>query len=329
MAFSTNQARQIYVVNAVKSTKTDVSVAGDIALTNDKAGLYFTYVNALGESMRSDLVLPKQITYVKNSAPTYRNLKEYTIEMDPNVNLGSPISGQDYIVKVAFRQWGGMSDEDQYFKFGAVHGIANMGADTFIKTLAVSLANSFSREASPLVKIFCNTADKEYEVKGNAKIKNGDIYVDGTKLGIKDATKVVIREVEQPWRLGVMASTPVYFEVEDYTVTYQGDEVHWATITDTTSDANKVGNGKTVADMEYFYMGERGDQYRGINWPHNLDTKYLVDPTKDYYALDVHYYTDESGVDVERSEKDILLVSTSSLATLATKIATAAGISEG
>lgn len=325
MAFSTNQARQIYVVNAVKSTKTDVSVAGDIALTNDTTGLYFTYVNALGEPMRSDLVLPKQITYVKNSAPTYRNLKEYTIEMDPNVNLGSPISGQDYIVKVAFRQWGGMSDEDQYFKFGAVHGIANMSVDTFMKTLAVSLANSFSREASPLVKIFCNTT----EVKGNAKIKNGDIYVNGTKLDITDATKVVIREVEQPWRLGVMASTPVYFEVEDYTVTYQGDEVHWATITDTTSDTNKVGNGKTVADMEYFYMGERGDQYRGINWPHNLDTKYLVDPTKDYYSLDVHYYTDESGVDVERSEKDILLVSTSSLAALAKTIATAAGISEG
>lgn len=325
MAFSTNQARQIYVVNAVTS-KDNVANAGDIALTNDKTGLYFTYMNALKEPMRSDLVLPKQITYVKSSAPTYRNLKEYTIEMDPNVNLGSPISGQDYIVKVAFKQWGGMSDEDQYFKFGAVHGIANMSVDTFMKTLAVSLANSFSREASPLVQIFCNTT----EVKGNAKIKDNEIYVNGTKLDeISDATKVVIREVEQPWRRGVMASTPVYFDVEDYTVTYQGDEVHWATISDTTSDANKVGNGKTVADMEYFYMGERGDQYRGINWPHNLDTTYLVDPTKDYYFLDVHYYTDESGVDVERSEKDILLVSTSSLATLAKTIATAAGIEEG
>lgn len=324
MAFSTNQARQIYVVNAVVS-KDNVANAGDIALTNDKTGLYFTYMNALKEPMRSDLVLPKQITYVKSSTPTYRNLKEYTIEMDPNVNLGSPISGQDYIVKVAFKQWGGMSDEDQYFKFGAVHGIANMSVDTFMKTLAVSLANSFSREASPLVQIFCNTT----EVKGNAKIKNNEIYVNGTKLNISDATKVVIREVEQPWRRGVMASTPVYFDVEDYTVTYQGDEVHWATISDTTSDANKVGNGKTVADMEYFYMGERGDQYRSINWPHNLDTTYLVDPTKDYYFLDVHYYTDESGVDVERSEKDILLVSTSSLATLAKTIAAAAGIEEG
>lgn len=324
MAFSTNQARQIYVVNAVTS-KDNVANAGDIALTNDKTGLYFTYMNALKEPMRSDLVLPKQITYVKSSAPTYRNLKEYTIEMNPNVNLGSPISGQDYIVKVAFKQWGGMSDEDQYFKFGAVHGIADMSVDTFMKTLAVSLANSFSREASPLVQIFCNTT----EVKGNAKIKDNEIYVNGTNLGISDATKVVIREVEQPWRRGVMASTPVYFDVEDYTVTYQGDEVHWATISDTTSDDNKVGNGKTVADMEYFYMGERGDQYRGINWPHNLDTTYLVDPTKDYYSLDVHYYTDESGVDVERSEKDILLVSTSSLATLAKTIATAAGIEEG
>ena len=324
MAFSTNQARQIYVVNAVTS-KDNVAKAGDIALTNDKTGLYFTYMNALKEPMRSDLVLPKQITYVKSSTPTYRNLKEYTIEMDPNVNLGSPISGQDYIVKVAFKQWGGMSDEDQYFKFGAVHGIANMSVDTFMKTLAVSLANSFSREASPLVQIFCNTT----EVKGNAKIKDNEIYVNGTELDISNATKVVIREVEQPWRRGVMASTPVYFDVEDYTVTYQGDEVHWATISDTTSDANKVGNGTTVADMEYFYMGERGDQYRGINWPHNLDTTYLVDPTKDYYSLDIHYYTDESGVDVERSEKDILLVSTSSLATLAKTIATAAGIEEG
>lgn len=325
MAFSTNQARQIYVVNAVKSTKDAVAAAGDIALTNDTTGLYFTYMNALGTPMRSDLVAPKQITYVKNSAPTYRNLKEYTIELDDSINSGTPISGQDYIVKVAFRQWAGMSDEDQYFKFGAVHGVANMSASTFYKTLAVSLANNFSREAAPLVKIFCN----DVEVPGNAKMQNKEIYVNGTTLEIADASKVVIREVEQPWRLGVMESVPVFFEVEDYTVIYQGDEVHWATITDSTSDTNKVGNGKTIADMEYFYMGERGDQHRQIGWPHTLDTKYLVDPTKDYYTLDVHYYTDESGVDVEKSEKDILLVSTTSLATLAKTIATAAGISEG
>ncbi len=328
MAFSTNQARQIYVANAVKS-KGSVVDAGDIALINDKTGLYFTYMNALKTPMRSDLVLPKQITYVKHTAPTYRNLKEYTIALDANVNMGSPISGQDYILKVAFRQWAGMSDEDQYFKFGAVHGIANMSAATFMKTLAVSLANAFSREASPLVEILFDKGDTEHVVAGNAKMKDGEIYINGTQLTVTDSTKLIIREVEQPWRLGVMESTPVYFDVEDYTVTYQGDEVHWATITDSTSADNKVGNGKIVADMEYFYMGERGDQYRGINWPHNLDTKYLVDPTKDYYTLDVHYYTDESGVDVEKSEKDILIVSTTSLATLAKTIADAAGISEG
>lgn len=322
MAFSTNQARQFYVVKEVKSTKDDVKTAGDIAFTSDTTGLYFTYINALGTPMRSDLMSSLKVSYVKHSDPATRKLKEYTITLDSSVNVGAPISGQDYILKVAFSQWAGMSDEDQYFKFGAVHGVNAMTAATFYKTLAVSLANNFSREASPLVTIYCGST----EIPGNAKIKNGEIVVNGETLTTSE-DKVVIREVEQPWRRGVMASTPVIFTVEDYTITYQGDETHWATIEDTSSSANTVGNGKTVADMEYFYMGERGDQYRQIGWPNTIDTAYMVDPSADYYSLDIHYYTDESGVDVEKSEKDMLLVSTASLKTLAEKVSVAAPLS--
>ena len=85
-----------------------------------------------------------------------------------------------------------------------------------------------------------------------------------------------------------------------------GDERIWATVTEGTNGT--IGNGKTIADLEYFCMGERGDIYRGIGFPNNIVTTYLVDPTKTYYVFDVHYAYVGDGVSVQKSEKTITIV---------------------
>jgi hypothetical protein len=55
-------------------------------------------------------------------------------------------------------------------------------------------------------------------------------------------------------------------------------------------------------------MGERGDQYRNMGWPNVIATTYLVDPSKEYNVLELHYAFTDTGVNSYRSEKDITIV---------------------
>ena len=297
--FSVNQVRQLYVATAFKTHVLASDAAGSIAVKNDtaKSHLYFEYKGA-DNLMRSDLIDTKNILYAKATDATAmaHDLKSVTIALDSNVNGGAPVAGQDYILRIAFKQYVGMSDEDQYFKYGMVHAYAGMDASEFYKVLAVSLAKNFSREVVPLIKIEIKTASATTEVTPTTKVAD----LKGTYTG------VVITEVEQPWRLGVMAQTPVYFTVQSVPVTVNGDERYWATLTESTSGS--IGNGKTIADLEYFCMGERGDMYRQVGWPHNIPTTYLVDPAKAYCVFDIHYAYVGSNESVQKSEKTITIV---------------------
>lgn len=321
--FSTNQVRQLYVVKTLKTTDVLASdAAGTLEVKKDTAKnhLYFKYKGA-DNLMRSDLIDIKNILYAKatDANNMAHKLKSVTVTLDTNVNGGAPIAGQDYILKIAFRQYVGMSDEDQYFKYGMVHAYAGMNADEFYKVLALSIAKNFSREAAPLIKVEVHskvTKDKGgfdssgYMVvtpttKDNGKSDATNPYYVTDAL-VTDIDNIRITEVEQPWRLGVMAQTPVYFTVQPVTVMVNGDERIWATVTEGTNGT--IGNGKKIADLEYFCMGERGDIYRGVGFPNNIATTYLVDPTKTYYTFDIHYAYVGNNESVQKSEKDITIV---------------------
>lgn len=304
MNYSVNQTRQLYVAKALKTPSVVAGdTAGSIAVKNDTAKnhLYFEYKGA-DNLMRSDLINIKDILYAKatDADDMAYKLKSFLVTLDSEVNGGAPVSGQDYILRIAFRQYVGMSDEDQYFKYGMVHAYSGMTASDFYKVLAMSLAKNFSREAVPLVKfsLESGTTTKTYtEVTPNTK----DTSLTDTYTG------VVIEEVAQPWRLGIMAQTPVYFTVQPTTIMVNGDERIWGKVEDA-GFANSIDNGKKIADLEYFCMGERGDMYRGVGFPHNIPTTYLVDPSVKYNVIDIHYAYVGSNESVQKSEKTITLI---------------------
>lgn len=303
MVFSTNQVRQLYVATELKEGAAHVLAtdqAGTIALKTDnaKTHMYFEYKGA-GGLTRSDLVSIDNILYAKATPASAlaRKLKKATVTLDATINGGNPIAGQDYILRIVFRQYLGMSDEDQYQKYGMVHAYAGMTASDFYKTLAISLAKNFSRELVPLVKFKIGAT----EVTPNTKL--ADIA--------GDADSLVIEEVEQPWTLGIQEQVPVYFEVYPTTVTFNSDERIWGEVEmGDTGAANAIKDGKIIADLEYFCLGERADQYRNIGWPNAIPSKTLVDPTKEYHVLDLHYAYVGSNECVQKSEKDITIVST-------------------
>jgi len=127
------------------------------------------------------------------------------------------------------------------------------------------------------------------------------VLISGTTTGI------VLEEVAQEWTLGVFEQVPVNFTIQPTTIVASGDEVIWGTVT-TLSPTTYVLDGKKIADLEYFAMGERGDQYRMIHFPNVIRTTYLVDPTLAYNVIDIHYYYDGTGEDAQKSEKDISIV---------------------
>lgn len=321
--FSTNQVRQLYVAKALKTPHVLASdAAGSIAVKNDTAKnhLYFEYKGA-DNLMRSDLIDIKNILYAKatDADAMAHELKAVTVTLNSEVNAGAPVAGQDYILRIVFKQYVGMSDEDQYFKYGMVHAYAGMDADEFYKVLALSIAKNFSREVVPLIKIEVHSKatkskggfdSKGYMVvtpttKDNGKSDTTNPYY-ATDTLVTDIDSIRITEVEQPWRLGVMVQTPVYFTVQPVAVMVNSDERIWATVTEGTNGT--IGNGKKIADLEYFCMGERGDMYRGIGFPNNIVTTYLVDPTKTYYTFDIHYAYVGNNESVQKSEKDITIV---------------------
>ena len=321
--FSTNQVRQLYVAETLKTSSVSATdKAGSIAVKadTDKNHLYFEYMGA-GGITRSDLIDIKNILYAKaiDADDMAHKLKAVTVTLDSNVNSGAPVAGQDYILRIAFRQYVGMSEEDQYFKYGMVHAYTGMDADEFYKVLALSIAKNFSREVVPLIKIEVHSKATKSKggfdsngymvvtptTKDNGKSDTTNPYY-ATDALVTDIDSIRITEVEQPWGLGVMAQTPVYFTVQSVPVTVNGDERHWATLTEGTSGS--IDNGKLIADLEYFCMGERGDIYRMVGFPQAIRTKYLVNPDNKYNVINIHYAYIGPNEGVQKSEKDITLV---------------------
>ena len=296
--FSVNQNRQLFVAKNVVSTTP--AAVGDLKLGGDKASTYMYFQHmGYGGLTRSDKIDLSNVIYAKTTKAEAlsRKLKKATVTLDSEVNEGNPISGQDYVLRIFFRQYIGNSDIYQEAKYGVVHGYKGMTASDFYKTLALSLAMNFSKEVVPLLKFYLKTSSDSTEVTAST-----------AKKGLTDTyTGVVIEEAEQPWRLGVRRQEEVFFDVIPTTVLFNSEEVTWGTVENGTSETT-IKNGKKMADLEYFCMGERGDMYRGIGFPHNIVTTYLVDPTKTYYTFDIHYAYVGNNESVQKSEKDITIV---------------------
>ena len=300
-AFSVHQVRQLYVANAYKENLAALNNAGDITVvkTNEGDAMYFQYMGALLDKMRSDLIKVDNITNLTatKAEDIATKLKGYTLTLDPAVNGGQPVAGQDYILRLAFREFIGMSEADQYFKYGMVHVFSGLSASDFYKEMALSLAKNISKDTTTLVDIYLYDGSTSTKVETN------------TKKSSLTGTYTAIRFVEavQPWNLGTMPQAVIPFEVQPVNVTVDGDQRIWGKV-ESYNPQVSLPEGQLIADLEYFCMGERGDQYRNMGWPNVIPTKYLVDPSKKYDVLNIHYFYTGDGISVQKSEKDIQIV---------------------
>lgn len=277
MLFSVNQASHLYVVKKVAESDSVVNV-GDILVktTDDGKNMYFSYMGE-GGLLRSDLIpVENVIAYSYKTAKSLETPRKKATVVLNNKISANPVAGQDYILRVKYSIG---SIDNQYIKYGAVHGFVGMTPDEFYTEMVESLNKNFKREAEPAFT---------FE---------------------KTASGIEITEVEPKWVLGTYPQRPVDFEISVDTIVADGAEGPWGEVTIANSDKS-YPNSKKIADFEYFCMGERGDQYRNYNWPNVIPTKYMVDATDTagYDVINIHYAYTGSNESVQKSEKDIFLV---------------------
>lgn len=294
--FSTNQNRQLYVAKSVKTGENAVSAKGDIKLITQGNQMYFQYIGADG-MLRSDLIDKSSISYVKNTPASalQRKLKKATIAVSAEGKEdGKLIVGQDYIVKVYIYNYLAPGDSNITTKFGSVRVTSSMASNdtAFYTALAKSLNANFSKEVKPLLQFTAS------------------------------ASGVTVSEVKQDYVVGTKSQEEVNFDIMPMPITKDGEEVIWATVDEKTgkvaisATGEVVTNGAKIADLEYFCMGERGDQYRNAAGINKIPVEYMVNPESAYNVLDIHYSFSDTGVNVQKSEKDITIVSTEDLTSL-------------
>lgn len=213
------------------------------------------------------------------------------------------------------------------FTIEALHSGIGGNSIKFAVTVTDANASVSSVEAAGITTVTLNLASTAKTIGDLLDLVKADpiaaglitakLHGTGTSAGVLTAVSstaleagvdgaFIVEEVEQPWSLGKMGASRLHFEVVAEEIKYNGENERWANVVEL-SAATVIGNGKLVADMEYFYHGSRGDTYRGSGYPHNLETAYMVDPSAEYSFIDIDYFYQGDDNDVEKAPKSITL----------------------
>lgn len=194
------------------------------------------------------------------------------------ITAAKAIAGQDYVVRVSYPEVGGLGVEGWTTKTAVAHAKTDSVAEIYADIVA------------------------------NLEVALG---TDGV-LTVKNESGIVIEpaNVTKFYKRGVRPVVIPDFKIETNLIVEEGEETPWATQTEAASTTAVVTSGYKVSDMEYFAMGERGDQYRMAGYPDVIETEYLInDPSKAYHVLVVHYAYKGANDTSYNSEKDLIIVS--------------------
>ena len=304
--FSTNQVKHLYVAKAVD---TNLDTVGDIAAVaaGDK-DIVLKYVGNDGV-VRSDIINTDNIVYAK--AVKASTMAEY---LDSSYVAVNTVAGnQHYILKVIIDAFGSLAEEDKGFIFADYKSKSTDAEKNIIAGLAVNLAKNATMAAyNPIINVYVTT-----EAAGSTLTIGTDTWKvnasdsESTVAGYGSLAGLIIEAADQPWTLGKEAFNLLKFNVTASPIISSGAEVNWATVTKgTTHPSAIIKNGKKIADLEWFCMGERADIYRGVGYPNNFEFSPLVNPaaTYGYHLIDIAYFYAGDAEDIQKSPKEIVIV---------------------
>jgi hypothetical protein len=199
--------------------------------------------------------------------------------------VGDVIVGQDYVVRVSYPEVGGAGVESWTTKTAVAHAIKGATKETVIADLK----------------------DQLTKILGVDDV----LTVGDTTDGITITPNIANIKYEQ----GVRPIAIPDFNVAVNQVVDDGEVVNWVTLDDNqqipVADVpTGLTNGYKLADMEYFAMGERGDEYRMAAYPNHIVTDYKIVPTQNYDVYNIHYSYKGYNTQSHKSEKDLIIAVT-------------------
>lgn len=198
---------------------------------------------------------------------------------NPKITVGTVVAGDEYIVRLIIEGDTGM-------------------ANAYIKTVGVVATGDAIALASDIANALTKAAKRDVEVDYTATPASG----------------VVTIKPEVHWTLGKRFVVP---QITVEVVCVKGSNLDkdlsgWVSA----NVAPIAGTGiKRVKDLEWFCAGERGDQYRGASYPNEIPFVSQLGTLADgHYITVIHYAYSGSNEAVQKSEKDIVIVTLSTTA---------------
>jgi hypothetical protein len=338
MVFSTNQVRQFYVVKSkedLEDVRALVAEAGYPDATNagktavvvidnyDNPASHdshlgrayeLLYVNVDGEIMHSDIIKRDNIRSIKltNAKDLRQNLQTWQITLDTTLSITDAagnsinVTGTDqdkrdvYYIDFSFPGFQNATDEEIETKTIAFQwdpAVHTKWADAAVEAVQLAFKKRHNLD-NKLVNVKKNS-DTQIEIWAPV----GGPWIQGLHDNKPNRIEISTPEIEV-FSVAGLTSLPLE---------NSSRVMPCGVATDVTSSGlHQVGNGKLTADLEYFCMGERGDQYRMMGWPNYVPTRYMigqnVDSQTEFDYLDIHYYFQGEGVRSDKSEKVLTLV---------------------
>ena len=308
--FSINQVRQLYVANTITATaNTAPSAAGELAVFGVTGkSLYFKHVGK-GGLVCSDKIDVDKILSASQTAAAKLDDKLHS----KVVTITNAIKGQVYSIKLNFRHYIGLGEEDTAVRVGTFRATNTTAAD-IAKGLAISLNLNLGNTYNPSTGSTVAVGEENL----------ARVTVSGAAI--------TISEVSQTWKLGKFPVSQMPVDVTlGLIVDSDHIEVEAGTVTNGTDATDTYSGVRKLADLEYFCLGARGDEYRGMGYPVNFDAEYFISTaTADAYdIIDIHYAYVGSNESVQKSEKTISIVVPAGNTSLKTLINTMTGATSG
>lgn len=305
--FSTNQVKQLYVAKAVDA---NLDTVGDIKFVAAGDGqIAAKYVGNDGV-VRTDLI---DLATLKGKAVKASTMAEYL--ESAFIASASAVAGQDYILKVTCTEFGGMTPEDKGFILADYTAKTGDAAKDVLAGLAVALANNAAKAAyNKVINVYVTTVVNPALglFTPNVNLWTIEAGADAaTVAAYGDLAAIIVEAAEQPWVLGKSDGARVGIQISSDKIMSSGVETSWITVTyNVAHPSAQIKNSKKIADLEWFAFGERGDIYRGINWPNNFEFKGLVDPnaTYGYHVIELTWAYQGDAEDIQKSPKEMVIV---------------------
>jgi hypothetical protein len=292
-------------VDAATTSKGFISTGsnGNVVVLGEKGGpwaagedLAFLKKNPTGRLAKSDLITPKDITYMKGTAPRAKVGKIQTIKVESGF-----VVGNDYFVDFKINY--GTSEENFISFIASTRVLAGDTATKIATRIGVELATQFDRSIHV----------------GYQGGKGTEVMITGTSVPTNKYFKFT--QVA-----GVLTVQEKDFILTDYVVGLRAfDQLMWNLVTKTASDSYGTastaltsattpgvyakGQGYQMKELEH-YLGSHLGEYSTADITLSFNKEYESSISKSYFTIDISY-SDVSFNDPHRSPKMLMLVSES------------------